>query len=378
MKSVFKIIMGILFMTGSVILGNFFLKEPEFSLIRRQLVDYYLSVYNSAKNKPHNCTIAFGYTGCQDRKIDALELIGKLNASFTPKEKMRLLTIQDFVSTFAFYFQNGAASEYFMANQESFDQILEISSGLKYQTTFGGHAPHMALRAAKELCNAVLVAQIGETEINEITNLDTNKKITFVGATENNQQSDIHLIFEYPANSFENITSPRANRFYLNRDVQSANLSSLENYKNAVISLNVTKHAVAGFQMTQTLETENAILRIEAVQKQWEFLRKIQPQTIHMELAAFSNSKIYEKTVESLVQNADSLGVNEQEIQTLHKYLKMNKLFVAIGNPYLKIEEMLIQIYDIIEELDKRNSYVTRIHTHGISEHYVCYKGIFS
>eukprot|EP01022_Parablepharisma_sp_SALTPOND_P023259 TRINITY_DN4865_c5_g1_i1.p1 TRINITY_DN4865_c5_g1~~TRINITY_DN4865_c5_g1_i1.p1 ORF type:complete len:504 (+),score=49.64 TRINITY_DN4865_c5_g1_i1:163-1674(+) len=376
MKYTLKALVAIIFMASSIILGHLFLREPETFLLKRQIIDYYLSVYQAARNRPRNCTIAFGYTGCEDRKVDALELISKLNASFTSNQKSRLLTLQDFVETFAFYYKAGAATELFMENKQTFDELLSIVKNLPYHSTFGGHAPHMALRAANENCNAVLVARIGEQEVQEIKRLDQNSKITFVGNTNGGSDSDIHLIFEYPAGKYRNISSPRANRFYLNHDVWSANLSTLEEYTSAVTKMQVKRHAVAGFQMTQTLSTEKALQRLESVSKQWEKLRANDPQTIHLELAAFTNYQLYDMFVNSLVVNADSLGANEQETQALHQFLK-HKILPSVANPYPKVEDMLTQLYEIIEELEKRNSTINRIHAHGVSEHYLCYKGMY-
>ena len=377
MRSILKVFLAIVSLVCALTLAQYFIREPEISLLKRLVIDYYTKAYQTAKNRPRNCTIAFGYTGCQDRKLDALELISKLNVSFTPNQKAHLLTIQDFVGTFAFYFKNGAATELFMENKESFNELISLANELKYESRFGGHAPHMALRAANENCDAVLIARIGEQEVQIIKGLDVNSKITFVGNADSGSDSDIHLIFEYSARRHENVTSPRANRFYLNHDVYSANLSTLEEYQSTVKRMGINKHAVAGFQMTQTLPTDKAIERLEAVKNQWQELRKDGPQNIHVELAAFSNSQIYEKVIQDLLLNTDSIGMNEQEAQTLIKFLK-EKHLLTVANPYPKMEDMQTYLFEIIDEMTKRNSTASRIHAHGVAEHFLCYKGIAS
>ena len=89
-------------------------------------------------------------------------------------------------------------------------------------------------------------------------------------------------------------------------------------------SLGVHKHAVAGFQLSQTLGAEKAAKRLKEVKEQWDAIRAKGRENIHVELAAFSDRPVYEQFVKNLVLNADSLGANEQEMQTLHAFLKYN------------------------------------------------------
>ena len=91
-----------------------------------------------------------------------------------------------------------------------------------------------------------------------------------------------------------------------------------------MFALGVNKHAVAGFQLTQSLGVDKAKSRLTDVRLKWEEIRAKEPQSIHVELVTFSNREIYEHFVKNLILNADSLGTNEQEMQTLHSYLKHN------------------------------------------------------
>ncbi len=147
--------------------------------------------------------------------------------------------------------------------------------------------------------------------------------------------------------------------------------------------LGVHKHAVAGFQLSQTLGPERAGKRLKEVAAQWEAMRAGGRENIHVELATFSDQTIYEQFVDTLLFRADSLGANEQELQTLHTYLKYNVMrlkeplqsFKVVANPYPSVNSVLSQLFYIIDEVQKRNGTVSRIHAHGVAEHYLLYKG---
>jgi ADP-dependent phosphofructokinase/glucokinase len=216
-------------------------------------------------------------------------------------------------------------------SKEAFDKILEITkkSGIHFETTFGGHAPHMALRASKENCEAILVAGIGKDERDQLTKLDKNHKITFaIQKDEESDESDIHLILEYDAEEYKGLKPPRACRFYANHDVRSPNLATLDHYHSTAQEMGITKHALAGFQLMQALGKKKAIARILEVEKKWKDMRdgeRYGPKNfVHVEMAAFANKDIFECFVNHLALNADSIGINEQELQILHTYLSTN------------------------------------------------------
>ena len=49
--------------------------------------------------------------------------------------------------------------------------------------------------------------------------------------------------------------------------------------------------------------------------------------------------------------------------------------FSLVSNPYPTVDNTLKQLYEIIEEIEKRKGTVTRIHAHGVAAHHLCYKG---
>lgn len=204
----------------------------------------------------------------------------------------------------------------------------------------------MALRAAKENCDAVLIAGIGKDEETLLKKLDINNKITYSRNTEDSGQSDIHLILEYGTQTYNNISAPRANRFYANHDARSANLSTLEHYHSATKEMGITKHILAGFQLMQALGSEKAIKRMSDVKKCWEKMREEEKNgpknLIHVEFAAFANKDIYSYFVNNIAIKADSLGLNEQEIQILHTFLTTSvysKIIITNSN----FQQLLIQ-----------------------------------
>ena len=116
----------------------------------------------------------------------------------------------------------------------------------------------------------------------------------------------------------------------MNHDVRSASLSTLEHYHKTTSELKIRKHAVAGFQIAQLLGADVGRERFKEVRKQWTKMRNEAKQNVHAELAAFSNKDLYKHFVNDIVLQADSLGVNEQELQTLHNYLRHNVMNLLI------------------------------------------------
>jgi len=348
--------------------------EPQSSTFKKITLDFYNSIYLKAQNRLKDSAIGFGYTGCKDITVNTFDLLDKLNIPFKPREKTHIVTIKDFVETFASFFRAGASSEVFMESKEDFELLLLKMADLHKVITFGGNAPHMALRASYENFNAVLVADIGQEEINTLKSLDVNKKIHFVPVDESRETSDIHLIFEYPAKEYKGIKAPKANKFYLNHDTISPQLLAMDKYLDIVTKLNVNKHAFSGFHLIQKLPANKAIKLISKVRGQWDLLRRRDKQTIHMEIGAFQDPEIYEAVIENLLLRADSVGINEQEVLILHTLLK-KKTFKTLAAPFSDPSSVLQKVFEIIDILEEKKAVLSRFHIHAKLLHHLCYRG---
>ena len=126
----------------------------------------------------------------------------------------------------------------------------------------------------------------------------------------------------------------------------------------------------------QILPDSEVISKLREIGRQWKSLRLKERQVIHMEMAAFQGIKVYNTLLRSLVANADSIGINGQELLIMDTFFKRKTLRI-IANAYSDANIMLSTAFSIIEEL-KKNKYATsRIHIHAYKEHYLCYKGEF-
>lgn len=374
MPGILSAIISITFIAVSIYLGSNYLTEPDTSTLKNSMLTFYKSVYERAKGKDKGGVIGFGYTGCKDISVNTFYFLDRLEVKFAAQEKTQIITIQDFVETFASFFSVGASTEIFMENEENFEELISKIGRACDEKTFGGNAPHMALRAAKENYNAVLVADIGQDEIKTIKELDTDSKIHIVPVNETRNASDIHLIFEYPATRYKGIISPKGNKFYLNHDTISSKLLALDKYLEVADKFNVTKHALSGFHLIQKLPVEEGLGLIGKVLDQWNALRLRGPQTIHMEMGAFQKSIFYQSVIEKLLTKADSLGINEQEILILHTFLKENA-FKTLTIPYSDSSLLLQKLFDIIEILEQKKATLSRLHIHEKSMHHLCYRG---
>lgn len=374
MSGTLAALLSAIFMAISIYLGSHFLVEPETSSLKRMTLEFYDSVYSKSQNHSEKGAVGFGYTGCKDIKVNTFDFLDKLNIPFIPHEKTHIVTIQDFVQTFASFFTAGASSEIFMQSKENFELLLSKMEGLPNVTTFGGNAPHMALRAAYENFSAVLVADIGQEEAQTIKALDVNSKIRFALVDEDRKSSDVHLIFEYPAAEYRGLKAPKGNKFYLNHDTISPQLRALDKYLNVVRELNVTKHALSGFHLIQELPKARIAELLNRTRTQWTSLRERGAQTIHAEMGAFQEQDVYRTMLENVLLEADSLGINEQEVLVLHAFVRDEK-FRTLASPHSKPSLLLQKIFDIIEYLDKKKATLSRLHVHAKTMHHLCYRG---
>lgn len=103
----------------------------------------------------------------------------------------------------------------------------------------------------------------------------------------------------------------------------------MEDYHKNLKKLKVmpNRHMFGGYQLLQKLSTAEAESRLEKMTKLWSELRypsksDSRRHVIHVESGHFSNTQIYELYVKYAVENADSLGMNEQELNLLTGYWK--------------------------------------------------------
>eukprot|EP01017_Pseudomicrothorax_dubius_P042310 TRINITY_DN6893_c0_g1_i1.p1 TRINITY_DN6893_c0_g1~~TRINITY_DN6893_c0_g1_i1.p1 ORF type:complete len:218 (+),score=40.38 TRINITY_DN6893_c0_g1_i1:65-718(+) len=92
---------------------------------------------------------------------------------------------------------------------------------------------------------------------------------------------------------------------------------------------------------------------------------------VHLELAAMTDLNLYEQLVKNGLQNADSIGLNEQETGSLIKYLSTGELQERESSR-LNINHIFQDIVDLIKLFRIRNIPVSRIHLHTLNTQVIC------
>ncbi|RHY26529.1 hypothetical protein DYB32_007523 [Aphanomyces invadans] len=155
------------------------------------------SMQYHARAKPHHSKnrLAFCCSADVDVSIRATDLMDKFDHShdIQPRHHERINSNVELMESFGHYFSQGAAAEQSMV-------LLGGAVGADMRALF-------------------------------------HPKVQVVGSVDEGGHEDVHLVLEYAkGDAFNNLVSPRANRYYLNHDVYNARLSVLEDFDKALES----------------------------------------------------------------------------------------------------------------------------------------------
>merc|ERR1712083_1108764 len=89
---------------------------------------------------------------------------------------------------------------------------------------------------------------------------------------------------------------------------------------------------------------------------------------VHFEMASFVDNSLLSELVEHIIPQADSLGMNEQELPNLHSLLTRGEVsVVADSNPRIAgVLDQMREIFTILSKPTGSNRPVTRIHVHTL------------
>ena len=124
--------------------------------------------------------------------------------------------------------------------------------------------------------------------------------------------------------------APRSNRFYFVQDPNGESIKQLETYHDTLAKVDESdkpyRHLIGGFQLMQQLPVEQAEDRLKQMASKWFDLREAGPgpqgqkHVFHVEFGHFSNLETFALFEKYAVGNADSLGMNEVEMQMILDY----------------------------------------------------------
>ncbi|XP_062544074.1 ADP-dependent glucokinase [Armigeres subalbatus] len=322
--------------------------------------------------------VAIGYGSCSDLYVKAVEFL-----NFTGRVE-RLLSQDtfnvddiasedDFLRSFAYYFQRGAAAERFTANKEMFQHLVILakkSQAAEPRWALGGNAPVIGSRLAIEGADVVLGAKMS-AKLKSHLRPDVRLTGSLI------QDDDIHLILEYKTgDEWGTLRSPRANRYILHNDHHNPFISSLEEFEQALPGFSPHLFVVSGLQMMDNYFYEKGVreARIERVRNQMK--AQSQDTLIHFEMASFVELELLQLLLKDVMPYSDSIGMNEQELDNLRQVLESGKIsLVADSNPRvaLSLDQaravfiMLNKDYFKHRSSDPERRMISRIHLHTLA-----------
>ena len=257
-----------------------------------------------------------------------------------------IATLQEFIETFLYYFEQGSNAEYVSLDKDLFffiyDKLYDSDHPVPVNEEIGGHSPVWSKRAQVENCRVYTTPWPSDFNKEKIPLKDhyngSNLIMPFELMEEpehvnRKSKQDLHLVFEYrKGDEILGIVAPRSNRFYFVHDPNGASFVQLETYHDLLDKVDPEKrpyrHMFGGFQLMQRLTAEETESRLEKMASLWFEAKQDGPgpdgqkNVFHVELAHFSSFDHFKLFEKYAVRNADSLGMNEVEMQMLLDYWK--------------------------------------------------------
>ncbi|XP_065082195.1 ADP-dependent glucokinase [Ochlerotatus camptorhynchus] len=331
--------------------------------------------YEFKVDKPR---VAIGYGSCSDLYVKAVDF---LNFTSNVEESLKQATFNvdditnenEFLQSFAYYFQRGAAAERFTANKTLFQNLVRLAKKAQNadpRWALGGNAPVIGSRLATEGAEVILAAKMS-SKLQSHLRADVRLTGSLI------DDDDIHLILEYKTgDEWGTLKSPRANRYILHNDHHNPYISSLEEFEQALPGFEPHLFVVSGLQMMDNYFYEKGVreTRIEKVRNQ--MISQFPSTLIHFEMASFVELDLLQLLLRDVIPYSDSIGMNEQELDNLRQVLETGKIsLVADCNPRVALSldqaravfRILNEDYFKHRESDPSRRMISRIHLHTLA-----------
>jgi len=307
--------------------------------------------------------IAIGYGACRDLFVKGSHIMANQSFPDNPEHFLAVGNADELRRMYAYFFKAGAAAERFVSDEELWRQLVaQGEQQPDHRWELGGNAPVMAARFAKEGANVLLAAKLSPGLAGWLP-----EGVEVAGGAISTD--DIHLILEYKREeAWDDVKAPRANRFILHHDLNNPRVSSQEEFQAAVPGFKPHLLVVGGLQMMDNFPFKEGE-RLDRILKIKEQMASMPESVrIHFEMASFVDSSLLEELVQHVIPQADSLGMNEQELPNLHSLITRGEVsVVADSNP--RIATVLDQMREVFSVLSARSGgrEVTRIHLHTLA-----------
>lgn len=332
---------------------------------------------NHAINLVDKPRVVVAYGSCSDLTVRAIDLLNYTESlkNFETRDESddEIHTYDEFMKSFMFYFSKGAAAERYTPNKELFRSIVAAAKKLpSHYWELGGNAPVMGIRFHREGAKVLIASSMSKKQrshlVDEIDVTEFEPSEDFV--------DDIHLILEYKTgDKFGEHVAPRANRYIIHSDANNPMITSLE-----LLNVNDYKpklFVVAGLQMLDNFPFKPTSVRSDRLTLVRKQMTSVFNSTlIHFELASFVEIELINDLLVNVIPYADSLGMNEQEVDNLVHVLETGKISLsADSNP--RVATTLDQVRKIFKihnrkyfessKSDENVRMLSRIHVHTLA-----------
>jgi len=316
----------------------------------------------------HQPRVAVGYGACKDLFVTGAHMFTNISSNSgnlpAPAHFPSIATEEELVQMYAYFFKEGAAAERFVSDSDLFSSL--VSQGLTDETHrwgLGGNAPVMAARFVKEGAKVLLGAKLSPGLAQWVP-----EGMTVAGGEI--ETDDVHLILEYKREEeWRGIKSPRANRFIVHHDLNNPLVSSLEQFSASLLAFQPELLVVGGLQMMDNFPFREGerLKRLGLIREQMAAMEN--GVKVHFEMASFVDNSLLVELAEHILPQANSLGMNEQELPNLHSLLTKGEVsVVSDSNPRIAVMlDMMREVYSILSVDKGDNRPLTRIHLHTLA-----------
>lgn len=225
----------------------------------------------------------------------------------------------------------------------------------------------IARRLAREGCRVLLAARMTPEDVQS---LHSSVQLS-TAASKGHVTDDVHLLLEYDIGEcWGKYCSPRANRFIVHSDYSNMMLETLDGFGAALNQFSPDLLVVGGLQMLDNFPYDVSIRTNKLAELQKLLANLPRTVRIHFEMASFTDQVLLQDLLQYVIPYADSLGMNEQELDNLHSLVTYGNISY-VSDPYPRIAttlDLMRALYHSLEQ-DKKPEHrqVTRIHIHTLA-----------
>lgn len=315
-------------------------------------------------NKDLNVAVGFG--SCLDIYVSTKDLIFDYHrAPKTLIHHSNIRTQDELNEVLAYFFSEGAAAERYIDNRTFFQELVTRAKTVQgSRRAIGGNAAVMAKRFIMEGIDKVILG----TQHSKSTTNEFNDKLVISGPMV--EQEDVHICLEYPAGErWGDYVSPRANRLIIHSDYFNPSLKSIDNFIDRLGSTkNLDLLVIGGLQMMDNIPFPIEVRR-DKLQKLSRVLSRFSPDRpkVHLELASFTEEALLESITDLILPHVHSMGMNEQELPTMLKYLSKEGVNIR-SETYPRVAATLDQMRQLYQLLQlPTRGRLSRIHAHTLA-----------